>query len=324
MSLLLLGTSTPANTTGNAVAIYVSSSRTITVKDQSGNPIPYAQVILFDLHSKKSQVYYTDGNGVVKLPDIPIATWGDWFIEVIKKDYNTGLIYHYLSRYGEAPSTITCQSGTQLIVTITLQFEPTPLENWAKSVYSWLPDPLKPVANWLGNSYGWTKKQVITLLWNVLAKKYLEPQGAKVTSIVYDESTNQLQISYYQGDVEPLTLGILFWITVILAIVTCIVTPYIRDIVASLTGAKVVEEQTKQNQAYSDMLNALNNARLQGIIDDETYRKAVLNITDSIKWQQQNLPSITIPWGQIVSTISVIMVMWLMITLIKTVGEIRR
>jgi len=324
MSVQLIGTTLTPAETGNAVVLYVSSSKFVTVKDPAGNPVKRAQVYMFDINSKKYQVYYTDDNGVVKLPDLPVETFGNWYIEVIKKDYDTGIIYHYLKKYSETPSEITCETGTDLIVTVTYKFEPTALENWAKGAYEWLPDWLKPVANWFGNVYGWTKKQLIELLWNVLAKKHFEGQGVKVTSIVYDEATNELKISYHQKDIEPVTAITVIVVVTVLAVTAIFATPYIADMVSSLTGAKVVEEASKQNEVYKDMLDTITKAYEQGAIDKDTYEKAVENITETIKWQQSNLPKYTIPWSEIVTVLGIGLVIWLVISLIKTIRETRR
>ena len=318
MSVVLLGTSLTPAVTGNAAVLHISSSKFVTVKDPYGNPVKHAQVYLFDINSKKYQVYYTDDNGVVKLPDLPVGTFGNWYLEVIKKDYTTGLIYHYLRRYSDVGAEITCDVGTDLIITITYKFEPTMLEVWARGVYQWLPNWLKPAAEWFGNVYGWTKKQLITLLWNVLAKKHLEAQGVKVTSIVYDEATNELKISYHQKDVEPITAAVVIVVVITLAVAAILTAPYIADIVASLTGAKIVEESARQTEAYNDMMEVVRQAYEQGAIDKETYEKAVENITETIKWQQTNLPSVTFNWYQVVSVLAIVLVIFLVITIIRT------
>lgn len=275
------GPSAPRSQAG--LPIFIASSVRVNVVDYLNRPLPFAKVELIDIKSQKKYTYFTDANGVVKLPDLH-TTHGQWIIEVFKKDYATNNIHYYVSTFNFAPQTIICSYASRFIVTLELQMVPGWVSDIGKALTDVLPEPFKSFAKWLGTTFGFASSSLQNYAWNAYIYKQLEQSGAKVTSVLYDPSTSTLKISAVVEDPVPIVVTILIIIGVIAGIFT------IGQVMVSYFDLKAEEEKTRQTGVISKISEDVNKARQQGAISEDTYKDIMNNLVNNIRdWQKSNL-----------------------------------
>jgi len=312
-SVVLLGGPTAPNFQG-AVQIYVSSSVTVTVTDYRGNPIPYAHVDLCNVNTRQRYTYYADANGVARLPSY--AGYGQWIIEVYKKDYATGNVHYYVGTFDFTSKTISCYYGSRFIVTVALEPRAGWLEDVGKAITDWLPEPLKTVAKWIGNSVGWASKQAQNFIWNFYLKKQLEQTDYRITSVYYDPDANKIYVSYAVSDLPPLVALAIIALIAILGVTVGWVT-------VNYFSVKVEEERTKQTEILKDIQNQITQARESGAISEDTYRQLMSEFFNSLSnWQKSATgPSLMDVLVYAIPAIIAVSVMILMVSIIRAVRE---
>jgi len=314
---LLLGSSQTVQEKGNAVALKVSGTVTITVVDQYGNPVPYPHVTLYDQRTGAIYTYVGDKDGLVKIPDRLTDNYGQWLVEAIAYDYSRGLVGYTLEKdfdFTNKQLTVTWARNHYVELQLSAPSTESQLEDALKNAIQWIPEPLRTAITAVANALGWTHNTVVNAILGRLVYQQASKYGVNVTSVKYEADRIKIAANIGFGSFLGLLPTIVRWLLFIIGSV--IIGWVIEKIVVPFSPGKVAEEQTKQAQIYNDIITKIKEQKDAGTITEDTYNEAVKNVSEVFNYERNSLPP-TMPDYGLMALIGLVLMVGVIIALIK-------
>jgi uncharacterized membrane protein len=316
----LLGTTLAPGTRGNAVALKLSSTVKVSVLDEAGNALPFANVNVIDMDSGKIYHYVAGADGVCEIPDRPTADYGRWAIEAFKVDHDRQLVaYGLIAPWDYANTQITCKWARNFIVEVTLNFAKSDnaVINAIKNAQRQLPEPLKTFTDWLVSVYDWASDQVF----NAVLPLYINKIKNSAPNVAYvRQEADTLKVGYTIGYMSPFSIVITplaAIVLILLAIFTTISVYFASVAITAWSPSKVLEMQQKVLQQQQNLLNQLNQAYQQGALNKDQYNQAVQNITGAYRDYLNNIPKLIPTDMGLLAIIGIVVTIIIIIALIK-------
>jgi len=307
----LLGSNLQPSTTGNARVLSIGTRTvTVTFKDPDGKPIPNAHVALFDTLSGKTYTYLTDEDGKIYLPDRPAPNYGQWLLELYEPKPELGYVLYTLETYDYTDREISCKRFRSGYVEIGLHM---PKDGYAedvvKGIWAYMPEPLKTVVNLIAQGLGWLHNTVINFVFSFAGWLYSFKSGHGITSCKWED--DELRITFNVGLTSPFAWGpiIEFLSWLFKWIIGFFVAYIILRIVEEWSPSRVTEEQRKQTEQKSSVIEELNKLLEEGKISEETYKKSLEMINEIYRSQAGSTPTVLgIPIETIVALVTLVCV----------------
>jgi len=319
--VVLLGTNLTPGTRGNAVAIKASSTVKVTVVDEAGNPIPFAEVVLVNMENCKKYHYKAGADGVCYIPDRPTGDYGRWAIEAYKIDYDRQIVaYGLVAPWNYTDTQIVCKWAKSFLIEITLHFPKSDnvVINAIKNAARQLPEPLRTFCDWLAGAYGWASDQVF----NFVMPIYINMIKASCPNVAYvRQEGDNLVVGYNFGFQSPFVLAITplaALVIIIVAISATFIAAFISMAIKSWSPAASYEAQQKLIQQQQQMIQQAMNAYQQGAITKEQFDQIISTIKETLNNFRNNIPP-TIDITGIMTLAVVVLVLILIISLIRAV-----
>jgi uncharacterized membrane protein len=319
--VVLMGTNLAPSTRGNAVTIKASSTVKVTVVDEAGNPIPFADVTLLNMDNCKKYHYKAGADGVCYVPDRPTADYGRWAIEAQKVDYDRQIVaYGLIAPWDYTDSKIVCKWAKNFLIEITLHLPKNDnvVINAIKNAARQLPEPLRTFCNWLAGAFGWASDQVF----NFVLPIYINMIKASSPNIVYvRQEDDNLVIGYNLGFQSPFDIVITplaALVIIIVAISATFIAAFVSMTIRSWSPAATYEAQQKLLQQQQQMIQQATNAYQQGAITKEQFDQIISTIKETLNNFKNNIPP-TIDITGIITLAVVVLVLILIISLIRAV-----
>jgi uncharacterized membrane protein len=317
----LLGTSiAPATKTGAVILRVTGSSPKLTIIDESGKAVPYAQVNLFDQQSLKIYTFQADKDGIVTLPDRINENYGKWLLEVVKYDYDRGVVnYALIQDYDWTDKEVKCVTARNVYVELQLNAvkTDTSFQDIVKNAYQWLPAPLKAFADYLYRTLGWVHDAVINLVLGYLVHQAVNRQGGNATLV--KQEGDKFRIGFTVGFSSPIA-----WMAVLPVIASIIkwliafgIAFVVSQIFISWSPSKAAEVAKEREAVATSLLDKLKEAYDKGEIDKETYEQCYKLIVEKYKGLNANQPAFAVDWG-LTAMLGLVVAMMIVIALIKT------
>jgi len=326
-SIMAVDKNTGKQISGNCL-LYASGSAVVKAvyTDSTGKEIPLvgANVRLWRNPFTIPELYTTDINGEVRLPDLRQGERGKAILEIEKKTA-TGNMYYYCEAWNGNAKKIVVPYGYAFMVTVEIKL--IDLKAWLSQVYSEAyPDAPPGAGEMLWKYFVWINNQP----WDVNTKKY--HMKNVVSALVHDlicrnvenyaDALNRIigiDINYDQQKII-LTLrpGVDPWL--ILAIVGLIVGgTVLYKLMDYLTVKVAYEKAVEETKTQQEIINEILNGIQQGIISKEVGEEIIRKITEYSQGMSRSTQDVVSGASNVLMTVVAILPLLLIAMLIKSI-----
>jgi len=290
----LMGTTTAPATTGGSYTIMITSS-TVKIKfiDETGAPIPYAHLMLFDHQSRKVYKYVGNEAGEFALPARIADTHGEWTVEIVKLDYDRRRVaYALIPRFDFTDKVVLVEWTDRVKIDLETGEIPAP-DVIFKAISDLMPEPLRSVAKAIGDWLGWTVERTANLILGWFAFYVSKQSGGKVTSMRYDPLTRRIKMSVAYDPFGSSPIGIVGAIIAILALLLgiFIAIHIMIGTVAPYIDAAIEEMRATVRETLDTIKETVSEAIDKGVVVKEAGVEAVRVVTEAMRHAAESTPA---------------------------------